>query len=397
MFGEKLSLLLLSLLSVEASGRSPFSEGRRWIARRPSSHVITHSSVTAMDLRGGSDEDEAVAAEKEPMKMYPALSEDEIASKLNTIPVFGLTDKSGNSAVLRTPDGENVNWCFLEHEVAEAMVSAFAQQSAQAETVDSDTSSKGGDLIVSDVPLGMIWKALTPPDALDKSKKVSDFGDTPINETTVQLRLLADGTDVEAAKNMTNVMLEQALNSSSSLGEGETAALIKRNFENKLEMLNREWGTVPVFTMANMKIRTPKKIADAVAGKNLGDDEFVEYRPWFLSVKDCIKSWKKASESSGLTEEENAVFPIQMATLEELVNAMRAESPADFRKMLFVPSESSIQYMREKVDAAKAALAAGSASGLGGEGISSDENLGEKSIFDDDDDDNDSDSSDIFK
>ena len=93
---------------------------------------------------------------------------------------------------------------------------------------------------------------------------------------------------------MTSVMLEQALNSSSSLGEGETAALIKRNFENKLGMLNREWGTVPVFTMANMKIRTPKKIADAVAGKNLGDDEFVEYRPWFLSVKDCIKSWKKA-------------------------------------------------------------------------------------------------------
>ena len=99
---------------------------------------------------------------------------------------------------------------------------------------------------------------------------------------------------------------------------------------------------VPVFTMAGMKIRVP---AQAAGGK--AEDGPVDMRPWFLSIDACVKSYQKASGADGAqgVDADAAAraaesASLHLATLDELAAAMMTESPVDFRKMIFMPSES---------------------------------------------------------
>ena len=116
-----------------------------------------------LSVRGGADAADAAAAANAELVLYPPMTDEEITEKLNTIPVFGLTDKKGNAVVVQTEDGEQVNWCFLQQELAHALLKAFTEQQKQA---DPATGVADPDnLMVRDVPLGMVWKALIMPPA----------------------------------------------------------------------------------------------------------------------------------------------------------------------------------------------------------------------------------------
>lgn len=266
--------------------------------------------------------------------MYPALTEAEVMEKLNTIPVFGITDKEGNSVAVKTPDGATVNWVFLQKDVAAQLVEAFEQQGKLQDPLGEGV----GALQVSDVPLGMIWKALAKPsdgnNVTMDGKAVGSDGET----VSVQLRLMADPADLQVARNMSARMeLDPAAAAASDTAEAKHAAKVKQ--------LGEEWGVVPVFTMAGMKIRV----------KNGTSAEPLELRPWFLSIAGCVESFKKAS--AGATGGDDAAMQealegasLHMATLDELVQSMMKESPVDFRSIIFMPSESSIVHMRAKVE-----------------------------------------------
>jgi hypothetical protein len=103
----------------------------------------------------------------------------------------------------------------------------------------------------------------------------------------------------------------------------------------QVKQLGEEWGVVPVFTMAGMKIRV----------KNGTSGAPVELRPWFLSIASCVESFKKASAAAAGGDAAAAQDALEgaslhMATLDELVKSMLAESPVDFRSIIFMPSES---------------------------------------------------------
>ena len=120
--------------------------------------------------------------------------------KLNTIPVFGITDQEGNSVAVKTPDGATVNWVFLQKDVASQLVEAFEQQGKSQDPLGDGV----GKLKVSDVPLGMIWKSLSRPgdNATTDGKAVGSDGEA----VAVQLRLMADPADLQVARNMSSRM-----------------------------------------------------------------------------------------------------------------------------------------------------------------------------------------------
>jgi len=295
-------------------------------------------------MRGGADSKDAT-------KRYPGLSKDEVLAKLNTIPVFGITDEEGNSVILKTDDGKQVNWLFLQKEAADSM-QEFMQ--AQSPTLQ---------LHVRDIPLGFIWERLSPPGNSTSAPAAKDEDDP------VEVRLLADRTDVSAALNMT---ISNSQNVSSDL---------KVLYEEKAKILNSSWGVVPVFTMAQMKMR----VNNGTQG--------IELHPWFLSVASCIESFKNAMERSGGDASSIDDASLHVSTLHELMEAMQSESIFDFRNIIFMPSKSSTLYLQEKVSNLARSEEAGGGSTVGGGMPKAPASSTEKSIFDDDDDDDD----DIFK
>lgn len=303
------------------------------VAVAAASPLRRHPRVLAkiLSTRGGvtSDEDE--------VKMFPALSEDEIAEKLNTIPVFGITDAKGQSVVHKMADGDLVSHVFLTKPLADEMLKQFKQL---AETSAGETlGDKGTGLQVSDVPLGMLWSKLASPE--DDESSGDGASSLPKTEegASVQLRLMADPADLAIARNMTAGMVQQ-LAADGSGDEGGTEAMeeVEKAMASKVAKLQQDWGVVPVFTMYGMKIRVRESAEP--------DAKVKELLPWFLSIEECVKSSKKAAgveEGKEETEEELkklAGMSINMSTLSELAAAMAKESAVDFRSVIFMPSAS---------------------------------------------------------
>jgi hypothetical protein len=146
--------------------------------------------------------------------------EAEVMEKLNTIPVFGITDNEGNSVAVKTPDGATVNWVFLQKDVAAQLVEAFEQQGKLQDPLGEGV----GALEVSDVPLGMIWKALAKPgegNVTTDGQAVGKDGEA----VAVQLRLMADPADLQVARNMSARMeLEPAAAAAAAAAGNDTAA-----------------------------------------------------------------------------------------------------------------------------------------------------------------------------
>jgi hypothetical protein len=107
--------------------------------------------------------------------------------------------------------------------------------------------------------------------------------------------------------------------------EGDEGAA---SLARKLERLSHEWGVVPVFTMAGMKIRSREETG------------LSELQPWFLSINGCVQAYKKAAGIDPNDDDAGQDASLHMATLEELTEAMTRESPIDFRSIIFFPSES---------------------------------------------------------
>lgn len=275
------------------------------------------------------------------------------------------------------------------------------------------------ELRVSDVPLGMIWKKLARPVALAPNTTSGETAATAaaaaVNGTSesVETRLMPDPMDVAIAKNMS----EGALGPSA--GPEEAA-----RHSSKAAAFARPWGVVPAFTMAGMKIRVPRAAAEAAGVTGLSGSpmdaadaadaaggasgaEMVDLRPWFLSIDACLSSFQRASASAAGAAGVGEAKPradVHLATLEELASAMMAESPVDFRRVIFMPSQSSIDHYRDKAARMQQASSDPAAATSGGAlpaaaapmgTVPSGSGSGAGGLFDDVEDDNEA--SDIFK
>lgn len=266
--------------------------------------------------------------------MYPAMTMEEACEKLNTIPVFAVTDDSGNGVIVRDEEEDaKVFWLFLQPEIAKAML----------ESLQSKSSSV--TLKVSTVPLGVIYPKLAKKGQSSGEKQKTADG----QEVDVQMRLAPNPYDLAYARNIT--MQQQAPN-------GTITDTEKADLESKLKTLNTTWGVVPVFTMASMQI--------------MRNDTAI--RPWFASLEDCIGAYQQAVKG---TDDEDAAHGLHMTTLDDLIQAMMSPSPADFRNMQFMPSMKAQIYVQEMAKAAMDAMQ----NGAGGPGGSTNDLLG-----DDDDD-----------
>lgn len=70
--------------------------------------------ASVLSMRGGDADADA------PLKMFPPLSQEEVLEKLQTIPVFIVTDMKGHPVVISDAkqEGKPVNYIFLQRELA---------------------------------------------------------------------------------------------------------------------------------------------------------------------------------------------------------------------------------------------------------------------------------------
>jgi hypothetical protein len=187
--------------------------------------------------------------------------EAEVMEKLNTIPVFGITDNEGNSVAVKTPDGATVNWVFLQKDVAAQLVEAFEQQGKLQDPLGEGV----GALQVSDVPLGMLWKALAKPgegNVTTDGQAVGKDGEA----VAVQLRLMADPADLQVARNMSARMeLEPAAAAAAAAAGNDTAAA-----KHAAKVCHgASWGFVGLSETVASK-GSPRPLWRGVAGEAIG-------------------------------------------------------------------------------------------------------------------------------
>jgi hypothetical protein len=178
-------------------------------------------------MRGGG---EAPAA----LTMYPGLTQEELLSKLNTIPVFVITDNAGNSVVFTDTKGEGkaVNYVFLQRELATQVAAAFE---AQAETA-GDSEAKGA-MEVNDVPLGAIWEKLAKPGAAPVVAAVAEGAEE--KPQSVEIRLMCDPVDLVRGRQ-----------------QGEASVVKLR--DSKLHSASTIFLNVPPYSSSSPRRRSPR-------------------------------------------------------------------------------------------------------------------------------------------
>lgn len=233
-------------------------------------------------------------------KPFEALTDKEIRDKLSTIPVFLITNGEGNLVAIGTgPGDELASYAFLAHDVADAVRSNLQKQ--------QPAGTK--PLAVAFAPLGAVWESLAAAPSTVKRRR-PQIRDP--RQAGTQLRLVANDADLAAA----------------------------RASAPKKRALGVPWGVVPAFH------------ARGLVRQNNADPKGGSLQPWFLCAADCRDSPLRARSGVGTPKGaptvESASVPLEISTLGELVAAMKKPSTTNFRRVVFVPSKQSTEYLEKK-------------------------------------------------
>ena len=217
-------------------------------------------------------------------RMYPGMSQEEIATWMADIPVYAITSKLqlGGIVLLKDPDNTAAAYYFLNKDMAQATLQQMQRSNK------NDQSSKD-DWQITPFSLGMIWfEVLHKPD--DGNNK---------SDENIAHRLVADTRDLAAAREH----VEQFAT------DGSTSS-------DKFQ--KNSFNEIPVFMDLQMRILDP-------AGS--GEGRF----PMYLSVRDMVNMCQDFMKTSP-----DYKATVNIADLNTLVSQMKESSTVNFREALLI-------------------------------------------------------------
>lgn len=217
-------------------------------------------------------------------KMYPGMSQEEIATWMADIPVYAITSKLqlGGVVLLKDPDNTAAAYYFLNKDMAQATLQ-------QMQLTNKNNQSSKDDWQITPFSLGMIWfEVLHKPD--EKHNQ---------NDEKIVHRLVADSRDLAAAREH----VEQFATDESTVG-------------NKFQ--KDSFNEIPVFMDLPMRIFDP-------AGS--GEERF----PMYLSVRDMVNMCQDFMKTSP-----DYKATVNIADLHTLVSQMKESSTVNFREALLI-------------------------------------------------------------
>mmetsp|Transcript_13709 Transcript_13709/g.29691 ORF Transcript_13709/g.29691 Transcript_13709/m.29691 type:complete len:406 (+) Transcript_13709:131-1348(+) len=252
-------------------------------------------------------------------KRYPALSQDEIEEKLN-IPVFGLTDESGNGVIL-SDNGNNIFHFFFSKHMADHALKAVTAANAGAPT-----------LKVTAFHLGKCWfKLINKSGAvefkLQKYGKDVGMGGGEVTKP-VHFRLVPNMKDLMGARILTGLQpgdVEQLKDAMEEPDPPKALSIIQNAADSAASVFQSPFDSIPVFAIAQMRVRKRDEM-----GKATGDAML----PMHLSTKTMSETWNQFVHSSPQFQDAEAT--LQLIELHKMIDMMQHESDFDFRNVVFV-------------------------------------------------------------
>ena len=271
---------------------------------------------------GGGDDDNNNGDGGGGDKVYPALSEQEIVDVLN-VPVFAITDESGNGAVLSAkPDNANVVYFFLSEQMARQALKSM------------QTTNQGMNLRVSALHLGKVWFKLLHNNRPrgEKVELTQVDRDAPHVFKRVQMRLVPEIRDLVGARLLQGLdpndvpRLQDAIES----GDQDAARALIRTATEKSAEFKEPFNKIPVFMVSQLRMQ--KKDPNGGDGY---EPESMQKFPMFLSPKTMLHVYQKFVSNSPGSEDLQPT--LQLGELHNIVEMMQHESEMDFRNVVLLP------------------------------------------------------------
>lgn len=253
------------------------------------------------------------------LKKYPAMDQEEVEEWLAHIPVFAVTDSSGNGIVLKPDDGSSVFYFFMSAQMANATLT-------QLKDTNDDL-----DLRVSAFSLGKVWFKVLKSDEQKsvKIKEVKDDDSDSVVTDKVEYRLVPDTRDLLGARMLLTMDPAdgEALKSGGQLTPEMAQAAIKKAMSESPKF-NSTYNEIPIFMIQQMRMQ--KELPE---GEDNVDNEPV--LPMYFNLQNMVSLWQQFTSQS---PEAKGVEPaINLMDLNEMVDKMQEDSEIDFRNIVLVP------------------------------------------------------------
>ncbi|GMH67062.1 hypothetical protein TL16_g04583 [Triparma laevis f. inornata] len=314
-----------SLFGVIPRGGGLFSKGSAGaVADKPADLSSTSPSTTAT-------------------KTYPAMTEEEVMEVLDDIPVYSVTDPSGQGVVLKNPEtGTSLFYFYISPGMANATLGELKKSNPSLE------------LQVQAYRLGQVYFKILRNDTSKESSVKLVKGESVESEgskSNVEYRLVPDTRDLIGARML--LTMEKEDGEEVKKNGGMTKELAEKTIRKAMtesRKFNESWGEIPVFMIQQMRIQTK-----AEEGKPA-----LQMLPMYFSLSDMVTVWQQFAASdpkAGASEP-----AIHLMSLEELVDNMLAGGEVDFKSVLLIAASG-----KEPVKPGEAPAAA-PAAGMGGMG-----------------------------
>ena len=255
---------------------------------------------------------------------FPALSDDEISRALEKVPVFAISDAEGNAAVMAM-DGSDASALNFFMDVKHAL-SAKQYLAGQTEGA-AEGAAEGArpELRVAAQSLGKMWSTYKNAAAPSGAAERANVG---------AVRFISSPTELDAARAViASGTISAAEVTRDELRAAYLAAEAAATAEAGDDAPSRpRFGAVtdvPVFSISQMRM--------SAGGENAGSQ-----RVLFFSMSDLTKAWRGVCDNSGMGEGAFEDGELQIVSLDELIDQMRAPSEVDHRGTILVPAASSL-------------------------------------------------------
>jgi len=282
-------------------------------------HKENSFAVRGGGLFGKDGKDEKAATEEQ-AKKYPAMTQEEVEEWLAHIPVFAVTDSTGNGVVLKPEEGSSVFYFFMSSQMANATLTQLKG------------SDENMDLRVSAFSLGKVWFKVLKSNKqtqIQLKKPGSESEEGPITDG-VEYRLVPDTRDLLGARMLLTMDPEdgETLKSGGRLTPEMAQAAIKKAMTESPKF-NSTYNEIPVFMIQQMRMQ--KQAEDGSVSK---DDLTV--LPMYFNLQNMVQLWQQFTTQN---DEAKGIEPaINLMDLNDMVDKMLEESEIDFRNVILIPS-----------------------------------------------------------
>mmetsp|Transcript_19567 Transcript_19567/g.40849 ORF Transcript_19567/g.40849 Transcript_19567/m.40849 type:complete len:346 (-) Transcript_19567:41-1078(-) len=250
-------------------------------------------------------------------KTYPPMSEEEVTSILDDIPIYSITDSTGQGVVLKNPTtGSSIFYFYVSPGMANATMGELKK------------SNPSLDLQITAYRLGQVYfkilKNSTTTSSDVKLVKGDKVESSPVS-SSVDYRLVPDTRDLIGARMLLTMSSKdgEELEKAGGMTQEIAQKTIKRAMTES-EKFNSTYNEIPVFMIQQMRIQT----------KATPSNPSQQMLPMYFSLSDMVGVWQEfANQDDKAKGQEPA---IHLMELDELVSNMMAGGEIDFRSILLM-------------------------------------------------------------